>query len=75
MDGVDLEFRLEPCRILRGIERKAAEANAIKMYQAGWNIREIAAQFNRSYGFVRELLMDSGEVVLRKRGGKRLRRR
>ena len=51
-----------------GADRDALTEELVKKYQAGASIRELAAETNRSYGFIHRILKDSG-VELRGRGG------
>lgn len=53
-----------------GAERvELAKAVGVE-YQGGRSIREIAAEHERSYGFVHRLLIEAG-AVFRSRGGRR----
>ena len=53
---------------ITGTERESLAKDLKKRYSAGASIRELAAETNRSYGFIHRLLSDSG-VKLRGRGG------
>ena len=53
---------------ITGAERESLAKDLKKRYSAGASIRELAAETNRSYGFIHRLLSDSG-VKLRGRGG------
>ena len=53
---------------ITGAERESLAKDPKKRYSAGASIRELAAETNRSYGFIHRLLSDSG-VKLRGRGG------
>lgn len=53
---------------ITGDERKALRAVMRKRYEGGGSIRAIAADFGRSFGFVRYMLVESG-AKLRGRGG------
>ncbi|MEU5595699.1 helix-turn-helix domain-containing protein [Streptomyces sp. NPDC020298] len=55
---------------LTGDDRKAYAEDLAELYHAGASIRGIAARTGRSYGNVRQLLLDAG-VKLRARGGPR----
>jgi excisionase family DNA binding protein len=41
--------------------------DAVRLYDQGWSIRQVASRFECSYGVMRRLLMN--EVTLRNRGG------
>ena len=56
-----------------GSDREALTTEVVKQYEAGTSIRAIAAQVNRSYGFVHRLLSESS-ADLRPRGGPNRRR-
>lgn len=47
-------------------ERRLAE-DAIRLYEQGWSIRQVAARFEVSYGVMRRIL--SKNAALRSRGG------
>ena len=51
-----------------GKERDSLTTEVVRRYEAGTSIRAIAAEVNRSYGFVHRLLMESA-TDLRPRGG------
>lgn len=53
---------------ISGPERAEMAAAVRRRYEEGWPIRRIAAEVNRSYGFVHRVLSESG-VTLRGRGG------
>ncbi|MFJ5151428.1 helix-turn-helix domain-containing protein [Streptomyces sp. NPDC088353] len=53
---------------LTGTEREVVAADFADLYRKGNSIRHIARQTGRSYGNVRQLLLDAG-VELRSRGG------
>ncbi len=53
---------------ITGAERESLAKDLKQRYSAGASIRELAAETNRSYGFIHRLLSDSG-VKLRGRGG------
>lgn len=53
---------------LTGEARAAMGEQLSHSYRAGASIRELAARTGRSYGFVHQILLDTG-VVLRGRGG------
>jgi transposase len=42
--------------------------DAVRLYEQGWNIRQVAARFECSYGVMRRIL--SGRITLRSRGGR-----
>ena len=48
-------------------ERHEAEDDAVRLYQQGWSIRQVAGQFGCSYGQMRRILLRN--TVLRGRGG------
>jgi len=54
-----------------GAARDKLARDLIKRYEKGQSIREMAQTYGRSYGFVRDLLTESG-VTLRARGGPRI---
>lgn len=53
---------------ISGEARDQMAAEMKRRYEEGWSIRRIAADVNRSYGFVHRVLSESG-VPLRGRGG------
>ncbi len=53
---------------ITGAERESLAKDLKQRYSAGASIRELAAETNRSYGFIHRLLSDSG-AKLRGRGG------
>lgn len=53
---------------ITGAEREKLAKTLKKRYESGSSIRELAAETQRSYGFVHRILTDSG-VELRGRGG------
>jgi DNA-binding transcriptional MerR regulator len=67
--------RSEICRILTqdqtygtaDAERQQAE-DAVRLYQQGWSIRQVAAKFDLSYGAMRRILQR--QTTLRSRNGK-----
>ena len=59
---------LDKGKRITGAERESLAKDLKKRYSAGASIRELAAETNRSYGFIHRLLSDSG-VKLRGRGG------
>jgi len=48
-------------------ERSQREADAVRLYDQGWSIRQVADQFGTSYGAMRRIL--ARHVTLRSRGG------
>jgi DNA polymerase III epsilon subunit-like protein len=60
-------------RRIVGSERAEMAKDLAKRYAAGIGIRALAAEINRSYGFVHDVLIEAG-VTLRQRGGARKRR-
>jgi hypothetical protein len=61
-------------RRIVGAERQTLAKDLVKRYNAGENIRGLAASTGRSYGFINRVLHESG-VQLRERGGARRRKR
>jgi Helix-turn-helix domain len=64
-----------PAKLRRGAKITGPQRDELvdewrKQYQAGRSIREIAHGSGRSYGFVRQVIAESG-VSLRSRGGAR----
>jgi hypothetical protein len=53
---------------ITGADRTKLAADLKKKYSSGMSIRALAAETNRSYGFVHRILTES-EVDLRGRGG------
>ena len=53
---------------ITGSDRESLTADLRKRYDSGESIRALAADSNRSYGFVHRILTESG-VTLRGRGG------
>lgn len=53
---------------ITGAERAKLATDLKKQYAKGRSIRELAAAYGRSYGFVHRVLSES-EVTLRGRGG------
>lgn len=53
---------------ITGGDRDKLAKDLKKKYESGRSIRELAAETNRSYGFVHRILSDAG-VKLRGRGG------
>lgn len=53
---------------IRGDERAAMAAEARRLYESGKSIRDIHEISGRSFGFIRNLLVESG-VTFRGRGG------
>lgn len=53
---------------ITGAEREKLAKKLKKSYESGSSIRELAAETQRSYGFVHRILKDAG-VQLRGRGG------
>lgn len=49
------------------IERRQFEEDAARLYDQGWPIRRVAAEFGVSYGLMRRILLKQTE--LRNRGG------
>jgi excisionase family DNA binding protein len=49
--------------------REEMEGDAVRLYEQGWNIRQVAEKFDCSYGAMRKILMK--RTSLRGRGGKR----
>jgi excisionase family DNA binding protein len=47
--------------------REEMESDAVRLYQQGWNIRQVAEKFDCSYGVMRRILME--RTSLRSRGG------
>ena len=64
---VDVATLAKGQRITGGDRDKLAK-DLKKKYESGRSIRELAAETNRSYGFVHRILSDAG-VRLRGRGG------
>lgn len=58
---------------ISGADREAVAAEIKGKYEKGDSIRSIAAELQRSYGFVHRVLNESG-VTLRGRGGATRRR-
>ena len=56
---------------ITGVARDKVAREMINHYRKGRSIRDLAKTYGRSYGFVRDLLTESG-VILRARGGPRL---
>jgi excisionase family DNA binding protein len=60
------------CRDGRTEEEVMAEdrmaQDAVRLYEQGWNIRQVAARFEVSYGVMRRIL--SSHIALRARGGR-----
>jgi transposase len=56
---------------ITGNARDKLAREMIRLYGNGRSIRDLANSYGRSYGFVRDLLTESG-VILRARGGPRL---
>ncbi|MDT4964624.1 MAG: hypothetical protein QOF87_4271 [Pseudonocardiales bacterium] len=56
---------------ITGVARDKVAREMINHYGKGRSIRDLARTYGRSYGFVRDLLTESG-VTLRARGGPRL---
>jgi excisionase family DNA binding protein len=52
-----------------GAAREEMEGDAVRLYEQGWNIRQVAEKFDCSYGVMRKILMK--RTSLRGRGGKR----
>ena len=57
-----------PPRRIDGSEREQLAEDLAGRYRRGESLRDLAAQIDASYGFVRQLLLDHG-VELRTRGG------
>lgn len=38
-------------------ERRQLEEDAVRLYQEGWSIRQVAARFDQSYGAMRRILL------------------
>lgn len=53
---------------ITGTDRDALADELRRLYESGHSIRRIAAEVDRSYGFVHRILVDSG-ATLRGRGG------
>ena len=53
---------------ITGDDRDSLATNLRKRYDGGESIRALAADHNRSYGFVHRILVESG-ATLRGRGG------
>jgi excisionase family DNA binding protein len=49
-------------------ERRRMEEDAVRLYEQGWSIRRVAAEFDVSYGMIRRLLLKRRS--LRDRGGR-----
>ena len=58
----------QPYRRVMGSERDELGGQLKTRYDAGESIRDIADDLNRSFGFVRNVLVEAG-VTLRGRGG------
>jgi transposase len=56
---------------ITGVARDKVAREMINHYGKGRSIRDLARTYGRSYGFVRDLLTESG-VTLRARGGPRI---
>ncbi|GAA4492026.1 hypothetical protein GCM10023191_027090 [Actinoallomurus oryzae] len=52
----------------RGVGEPAAADDAVRLYEQGWSIRQVAQRFDVSYGAMRRLLRS--RVTLRTRGGR-----
>jgi excisionase family DNA binding protein len=50
------------------IAENAMAQDAIRLYEQGWNIRQVADRFDCSYGVMRRIL--SSRIALRDRGGR-----
>jgi excisionase family DNA binding protein len=50
------------------IAEDAMAQDAVRLYEQGWNIRQVAARFECSYGVMRRIL--SSRITLRSRGGR-----
>jgi transposase len=48
-------------------EQQKFEEDAARLYDQGWNIRQVAARFGTSYGIMRRIL--ASHTTLRPRGG------
>jgi hypothetical protein len=59
---------------ITGVARDKVAREMINQYRKGRSIRDLAKTYGRSYGFVRDVLTESG-VTLRARGGPLLRSR
>lgn len=59
---------VEPHKRITGKDRDRLSKTVVAQYRKGASIRSIAADLNRSYGFVHRMLLDA-EVQLRGRGG------
>lgn len=60
--------RWEPGKRIVGVDRKLLAQELVERYTAGESIRGLASSTGRSYGFVHQILTESG-VTLRSRGG------
>jgi excisionase family DNA binding protein len=49
------------------VEEQLMAEDAARLYEQGWNIRQVAARFDCSYGVMRRIL--KARVTLRARGG------
>src|SRR3990170_271138 len=63
----------EKGRRIVGSERQTLAKDLVKRYASGESIRSLAASTGRSYGFVHQVLSESG-VQFRGRGGARVRK-
>jgi excisionase family DNA binding protein len=52
-----------------GPEQKQLEEDATRLYQQGWDVRQVAEKFGYSYGAMRRILLK--HTALRPRGGSR----
>jgi excisionase family DNA binding protein len=52
----------------RAADEPAAADDAVRLYEQGWSIRQVAQRFDVSYGTMRRLLLD--RTTLRTRGGR-----
>ena len=39
------------------LERRQEEADAVRLYQQGWSVRQVAEKFGTSYGVMRRILL------------------
>jgi excisionase family DNA binding protein len=70
--GGHRRYRSMDVRELLGIdevspEQQKFEEDAARLYDQGWNIRQVAARFGTSYGVMRRIL--ASHTTLRPRGG------
>jgi excisionase family DNA binding protein len=56
-DRTDVRALQEAAEYGTGPERRQLEQDAVRLYQQGWSIRQVAARFGLSYGAMRRLLL------------------